>query len=58
MCEDKNFTYGKTVYAEGDPSSHVYLVKNGEFELVKKLPRRKNPHEPTRRGQQFRRSQN
>ena len=43
MCEHKKFTYGETVYKEGDPNNFVYIVKNGEFELVKKLPRQKNP---------------
>ena len=39
------FTRGEKVYETGDPINCVYIVKKGEFELLKKLPKYKNDPE-------------
>ena len=36
--EEKTFKRGQILYEEGDPCKHVYIVKEGEFELKKKMP--------------------
>lgn len=35
LFEERHFTYNQTVYHENSPSEYVYIIKEGEFELVK-----------------------
>ena len=41
------FTRGEKVYETGDPINCVFIVKKGEFELLKKLPKYKNDPDET-----------
>lgn len=36
--EEKTYKRGQILYEEGDACKHVYIVKEGEFELKKKMP--------------------
>ena len=46
LCQELNYSYGETVYNEGQPNLFVYIVKSGEFELGKALKRRKSVFNP------------
>lgn len=35
LFEERHFTYNQTVYHENLPTEYVYIIKEGEFELVK-----------------------
>lgn len=35
--EQRNYIRNQQVYFEGDPSDYVFLVKNGEFEITKRI---------------------
>jgi CRP-like cAMP-binding protein len=37
--EVKKYTHGTSVYKEGEKANNIFIVKKGEFELVKRLPR-------------------
>ena len=39
------YTRGQTVYKQGNPADHVYIVRKGEFELEKRLPRKGVAHD-------------
>ena len=34
LFETKNYIRGDTIYKEGDPSYYIYLVFDGEIEVV------------------------
>ena len=38
LLKEKKFTHGEVVYAQGENCKNVYIVKFGEFELVRQLP--------------------
>lgn len=50
MCKEVEYTYGQTVYAEGEIPKYVYIVKQGEFESVRKLPHNDTVNTPRQRG--------
>lgn len=31
----KNFVRNQTVYSQGDPSDYIYIVEQGEFEIIR-----------------------
>lgn len=52
--EEKEFRRGQVVYTEGQPCKFVYIVKEGEFELQKKMqPYSKKPIDYTEFLSQF-----
>ena len=37
MLLEKTFGFGKTVFSEGDEAEHIFLIKDGQFEVTKDL---------------------
>ena len=49
MCKEVDYAYGQIVYADGEIPKYVYIVKKGEFELIRKLPQSSTANTPRQR---------
>ena len=42
LAKEKSYSYGYTLFKEGEHIEYVYIIKEGEFRLMKSLPKHTN----------------